>query len=147
MSTRGTFGFHRNGKDELYYNHWDSYPDGLGVAFIDYLKGNKDGNWIEEILAHPESRDDNFIKDSLFCEYGYIMNYDTNELEVYTGFQTEPPEGRYRDCLPRDTVNGGEYYACGLLTAIHADTINRFSTRELIDFIIEEERERRDCDV
>lgn len=140
MSTRGTFGFHRNGKDELYYNHWDSYPDGLGAAFIDYLKNGKtESNWIEEIIANPKERNDEFILDSLFCEYGYIMNYDTNELEVYTGFQKKPPEGRYRDS---GVIDG--YYACGLLTAIHMDTIKHFSTKELVDFIYEEEREERD---
>ena len=137
MSTRGTFGFHRNGKDELYYNHWDSYPDGLGAAFIDYVKG-EDDIWITEEMEKPENRNDEFILDSLFCEYGYIMNYDTNELEVYTGFQKEPPEGRYRDYGVTDG-----YYACGLLTAIHMDTIKHFSTKELVDFIYEEEREER----
>jgi len=138
VSTRGTFGFHRNGKDELYYNHWDSYPDGLGAAFIDYLKNGKtESNWIEEIIANPKERNDEFILDSLFCEYGYIMNYDTNELEVYTGFQKEPPEGRYCDS---GVIDG--YYACGLLTAIHMDTIKHFSTKELVDFIYEEEREK-----
>lgn len=146
MSTRGTFGFHRNGKDELYYNHWDSYPDGLGAAFIDYLKNGKtESNWIEEIIANPKERNDEFIWDSLFCEYGYIMNYDTNELEVYTGFQNEPPEGRYHDYgiahRDRTGVTDG-YYACGLLTAIHMDTIKHFSTKELVDFIYEEEREK-----
>lgn len=139
MSTRGTFGFHENGKDELYYNHWDSYPDGLGAAFIDYLK-EKDNNWIEEIMENPKSRNDDFICDSLFCEYGYIMNYDTNELEVYTGFQRKPPEGRYHDCglSNRDP----DYYACGLVTAISMDTINHYSTKELVDFIVEEIAEK-----
>lgn len=137
MSTRGTFGFHENGKDRLYYNHYDSYPEGLGEAFINYLKGCET-NWIEPIISNPRERDDDFILDSLFCEYGYIMNKDTNELEVYVGFQKEPPEGRYHDYIPSDK----EYYACGLLTAIHMDTINHYTTKELIDFIEEEERER-----
>lgn len=38
----------------------------------------------------------NFILDSLFCEWGYILNLDTVELEVYKGFQKQPhQEGRY----------------------------------------------------
>lgn len=28
-----------------------------------------------------------FIKDSLFCEYAYIVNLDTDQLEFYCGFQ------------------------------------------------------------
>ena len=30
MSTRGLYGFHMNGQDKTTYNHYDSYPDGLG---------------------------------------------------------------------------------------------------------------------
>jgi len=147
VSTRGCFGFHRNGKDELYYNHWDSYPDGLGRAFISYLKGKDEDNWIGEILANPDARNDEFIRDSLYCEYAYILNKDTNELEVYRGFQESPPEGRYHDCLPFiwNDIHGKRHsdYACGLLTIIHMDTINHFSTDELIEFILDEENERR----
>lgn len=136
MSTRGSFGFHENGKDELYYNHWDSYPDGLGAAFINFLKGKDEDNWITDIMSDPDARNDYFILDSLFCEYAYIFNKDTNELEVYCGFQKKPPKGRYHDFELREG-----YYACGLITAIHMDTINHYTTKELIDFIEEEEEE------
>ena len=38
----------------------------------------------------------NFIKDSLFCEYAYIINLDQNELEFWVGFQKEPwDDNRY----------------------------------------------------
>lgn len=37
-----------------------------------------------------------FLKDSLFCEYAYIINLDDETLEFYKGFNTEPnQEGRY----------------------------------------------------
>jgi len=36
-----------------------------------------------------------FIKDSLFCEWGYIINLDDNVLEVWRGFQKEPQNNRY----------------------------------------------------
>lgn len=32
----------------------------------------------------------NFAKDGLFCEWAYLVNLDTNELEVYVGFNKEP---------------------------------------------------------
>lgn len=37
----------------------------------------------------------NFMKDSLFCEWAYIINLDTNKLEIYRGFQKEPQNNRY----------------------------------------------------
>lgn len=38
-----------------------------------------------------------FIKDSLFCEWAYIVNLDTLKLEIYQGFQTKPTKnGRYK---------------------------------------------------
>ena len=26
----------------------------------------------------------NFLKDDIFCEYGYVINLDTNKLDIYT---------------------------------------------------------------
>jgi hypothetical protein len=37
-----------------------------------------------------------FILNSLHCEWGYILNLDSEELEVYKGFQSQPHQkGRY----------------------------------------------------
>jgi len=40
-----------------------------------------------------------FLYDSLFCEWAYILNMDTKELEIYRGFQKDKDkiEGRYGD--------------------------------------------------
>lgn len=59
----------------------------------------------------------NFIKDSLFCEYGYIINLDDNTFEVYEGFQEVPNNNRYA-CDP----NRG-YYNCRLLIAYPLNNI------------------------
>lgn len=49
--------------------------------------------------------DKDFIKNSLFCEYGYIINLDSEKLEIYIGgtkekinnrYNTEPFEGYYQ---------------------------------------------------
>lgn len=63
----------------------------------------------------------NFIRDSLFCEWGYIVDLDDGTLEVYRGFQKAPhKKGRYAK-LPRDKGPDGkvsDYYPCALLCAI-----------------------------
>lgn len=38
MGTRGVFGFVHNGIEKLTYNHWDSYPDGLGLDLLRWLR-------------------------------------------------------------------------------------------------------------
>jgi hypothetical protein len=38
MGTRGCFGVRIDGQDKLTYNHWDSYPDGLGASLVDQLR-------------------------------------------------------------------------------------------------------------
>jgi hypothetical protein len=54
--------------------------------------------------------DEDFIKDSLFCEYGYIINLDENVLEFYLGFQKTPTkDNRYgTEVIDKDY----EYYPC-----------------------------------
>jgi hypothetical protein len=38
MGTRGTWGFVLDGEEKLTYNHFDSYPDCLGVEVLDALR-------------------------------------------------------------------------------------------------------------
>ena len=40
MGTRGVFGFHKNGVDKITYNHYDSYPTGLGEEVVKFLKNH-----------------------------------------------------------------------------------------------------------
>ena len=52
----------------------------------------------------------NFILDSLFCEYGYIINLDTNELEFWEGYQKKPNSRNRYGKQPNDDG----YYPCRL---------------------------------
>lgn len=54
-----------------------------------------------------------FIKDSVFCEYAYVINLDDNTIEFYKGFQTEPQEGNRFGVVPRK--EGDEYYPCKMV--------------------------------
>lgn len=71
-----------------------------------------------ELMAYKEGLKymiDNggFIKDSLFCEYGYIINLDTCMLEFWAGYQHVPQEGNRYGETPDDG-----YYPCKLLMEI-----------------------------
>ena len=68
-----------------------------------------------DIKAILESRylldSNSFILDSLFCEWGYIVNLDEETLEVYKGGQEKRTQhGRYAKLPPTDG-----YYPCALV--------------------------------
>lgn len=67
-----------------------------------------------------------FIKKSLFCEWGYIINLDTNELEIYEGFQDNPSNNRFKVTESEDG-----YYNCKLLKSIPLNEVSE----ELMDEI------------
>ena len=176
MGTRGTYGFRKNGEDKLTYNHYDSYPDGLGRTVVEFCKNHtieelndtfdkitlvderttptekqidtciKNGladfsvssqqktDWycllrncqgdLESLFVMEDEAYmiDNceFIKDSLWCEYGYIINLDDNVLEYYKGFQKKPQiNNRYGV-----KANESGYYPCKLILEIPLNQIN-----------------------
>lgn len=166
MSTRGSYGFYKDGESKLTYNHFDSYPSGLGENVLNFIKLTDDkslenifnsiklveddsypdkeeqsilkelgyatqyrGNalkWFEIIGSHAGDlsvysngltfmlNNNDFIKNSLFCEWAYIINLDTKEFEVYEGFQNEPNNNRYSIEVPSESG----YYSCKLLMSI-----------------------------
>lgn len=170
MGTRGAYGFRIDGQDKLTYNHFASYPDGLGEVIVQFCNtlneemlktlkkkvkalklvsedgkatkaqvkkyekfadtGVSTGNVQEwyvlmrnlqfgEILPHilvgevQHMIDSNeFILDSLFCEYAYILDLDNDVLEMYKGFQETPdPNNRYGQ-KGRSSYSGTCYYPC-----------------------------------
>ena len=60
-----------------------------------------------------------FAFDSLFCEYGYIINLDEEVFECYLGFQKQPHEmGRFAtDPEAKELISGG-YYPIALILAV-----------------------------
>lgn len=60
----------------------------------------------EGMLEHmPDNID--FIRDSLFCEYAYIINLDDMTLELYCGWQKKMPPNS-----PFKRLKGNEYAPC-----------------------------------
>ena len=67
-----------------------------------------------------------FIEDSLFCEYAYIINLDTNCLEFYLGFQKEPcANNRY------GVEEDSGYYPCKMVAYYSLDTEK--TEQEIVD--------------
>jgi hypothetical protein len=202
MGTRGIWGFRQDSKDKLTYNHYDSYPTGLGNQIVEFIKnhsieelaviakriklvkadskptaeqiknylaqGTYDGqvsdktpdDWyclLRNTMFNPEmfANDkivhmiDNhkFIEDSLFCEWGYIINLDGRCLEIYTGFQHEPNSkgNRYQVGKP-EKGRTYEYYACELFTTIPLKDIRFFpnDAMDSLETIINAEDERKE---
>ena len=47
MGTRGLFGFFYKGRLYLVYNHWDSYPSGLGLLLVSEIQAAIDKNELQ----------------------------------------------------------------------------------------------------
>lgn len=148
MSTRGLYGVVIDGEVKASYNHYDSYPSGLGYQILkeinagtltadrarymrlvdesgaptqDQITTMVDAGLHNPNVSSGETAEwyslmreaqgklhanlttgymiDNleFASDSLFCEWGYLVNFDTNRLEVYEGFNENTPVGRFQD--------------------------------------------------
>jgi hypothetical protein len=70
-----------------------------------------------KLMFMPDASD--FIYDSLFCEWAYIANLDSNELEVWKGLQHKPdPESRYGQEADRMGC-----YPCTMLIGYHLDDL------------------------
>ena len=124
MITRGFVGFKYNKKAPRgWYNHFDSYPSGLGSEIVDKLMKHtpkellgffkrlklveqNEGGGDDFYKAHKTvfeldwSKDSailqdgkDFYKDGIFCEWAYIFNFDNETLEVYKGFGETPTKG------------------------------------------------------
>ncbi len=184
MGTRGAYGLHKGGVDKIAYNHWDSYPTGLGADVAAFVCKHTDEEMaaifdrIELVATKEKPTSDqiaecmpfidgdvskqtpedwycllrtaqgdleahagglrymvgnaNFLQDSLFCEWGYVINLDKGVLEIYRGFQKEPSMNRYFRPKMVDTYikNGGDggYYNCALIQEVPFATIREIPT-------------------
>jgi hypothetical protein len=186
MSTRGAYGFRVDGVDKVQYNHFDSYPSGLGVEVVEFLRGTRADDLrpyaeairlvshdyvptkadialcqrlkLADLSVSTKSITDlycltrhaqgdigvylrgldfmvdgaGFLRDSLFCEWAYIVNLDDDDgvLEVYRGFNKNPQAtGRYaelqRELRDYEIANGStpEWYGVVLIDTIPLDEL------------------------
>jgi hypothetical protein len=175
MSTRGFVGFVADGQEKITYNHYDSYPRGIGAYVLRWLSSADRGTaralarslrvvsqacpptdediarltlycnpdvdggsdrptrrptWYQ--LLHKTQGDpalilaagvledaSDFPYDSLWAEWGYLIDFDAGMFEVYRGFQGQPhTAGRFARPQPRDGYYPVALAACWPLEAL-----------------------------
>jgi len=88
-----------------------------------------------------------FAQDSLFCEWAYVLNLDTDELEVFQGCNTTPLSKSERfynkDFKAEETGHGNTYYQARLL---HIFDINNLPFSNEFVEILEPGEEEEDND-
>jgi hypothetical protein len=171
MGTRGFVGFVADGTEKIAYNRSDSYPEGLGLDVLSWLRGVSDMDSLRSGIADlrvvsderptaedverlkpwtnlnvgEQSEDDwycllrktqgypaemlkagyiedagEFPTDSLFAEWGYIVDADAQTFEVFKGFQREPHDkGRFAARTPQrpSSALGSTYYPVALVAS------------------------------
>ena len=78
MGTRGLWGFRKSGHSIAVYHHFDSYPEGLGYSFTEFLKRNSNEKLSElydnivEIDANvkPTEEQKQYCEQMLWCNHG-----------------------------------------------------------------------------
>ncbi|GAA4157664.1 hypothetical protein [Actinomadura keratinilytica] len=172
MGTRGFIAFVVDATEKTAYNHWDSYPQGLGLEVLGWLRAASDSidalreraralrvvdpdseptpadiarltrclgpgaatgrldDW-HMLLRQTEGRPHlmlevgviedagDFPLDSLYAEWGYVIDLDAETFEVYRGFQTAPHgKGRFahRAADSPQRVTSSTYYPVALVT-------------------------------
>jgi hypothetical protein len=160
MGTRGIFGVIVDKKEKITYNHYDSYPDSLGVEMLGAARrvakdfsnyqirarkiqlvtdtkkpptiaqikklekysdvGVASGKLTDWYVLMRKLQGDvlgtldcgimidsaDFAQDSLFCEFGWIINFDDETFECYRGFVKSidpPPRGRFHKAVIPNT--------------------------------------------
>lgn len=84
-----------------------------------------------------------FIYDSLWCEWAYMINLETQCLEIYRGFNTDPNEaGPYASKKAEDS---SKYYGCRLLYEIPVERIKLIKSEKEIEIMCDAIEKFKDC--
>jgi hypothetical protein len=94
------------------------------------------GNMIATLESGYMIESSSFLQDSLFCEWAYIFNLDTEMLEVYQGFQDEPhSKGRYSKL----EAHHEKYQPVALIASFPLEGIHKMPFAEVVDLITTEQ--------
>lgn len=119
-------------KDIEYYNEFLNLGVGDGKADSWYclLRELQGGNLLKQVDSGKVKHiidDSDYINDSLFCEYVYLINLDTFKLEYYIGFQHIPD---FNSKLGSKSNEG--YYPCRLVKEYDLNKINNRNVNKII---------------
>lgn len=113
--------------EQVYW--WSNYMSrDLGADILSSISKSTD----DEILIDTRA---SFAKDSLFCEWAYVLNLDSDELEIFQGFNTsklDESERFYFEETPE------EYYPVRLLKKFK---FSELTDKTMGELIIEDEDE------
>lgn len=88
------------------------YSRDMGAMVLPYIQ--KNGG-----IGLKDEHD--FAQQSLWCEWAYVVDYDTNKLEVYEGFVKAPhTAGRFAEL---GATEDGEYYPVALVASWDLDDL------------------------
>ena len=102
MSTRGCVAIGTEAEWKGVYNHWDSYPTGLGEELWGHLKGKDLKRFAEELLSYDDWR--NYLSGGI-CEYcgkrGHGQSHTiSGALYVRSEFKTKGQMRKHYKSLP-----------------------------------------------
>lgn len=120
MGTRGIYGIRKDSIDKCFFNSTDSYPSHLGNKVLSMIKNINLEELFNKLIEtkNPEEdevlnndiqklycqdkivfyNDVDFLKDGLNCEWAYLINLDTNKLEIYKGqYKEKDFKNRYEN--------------------------------------------------
>lgn len=118
--------FNKNIEEKNSYANWlyDNYNHrDIGGEILERIAESKE----EEIVLE---NDLDFGYDSLFCEWAYCVNLDTNKLEVYKGFNKRPLGKKQRFYKESQKSDKYGYYAIRMIKQF--DLNNLPSEKEFI---------------
>jgi hypothetical protein len=104
---------------EKFERKWPHLHRNCGAAVLDRIATNTE-------TGLPLRDERAFAGDSLFCEWAYVVDLDTNVLEVYKGFNKEalPPGARFADCFQHVERRGeDQYHPIKLLMSFPLDSL------------------------
>jgi hypothetical protein len=96
-------------KAKVFAQHYPELYRDTGAGILRLIQDSKEGLGLQDSL--------DFVQDSLFCEWAYVIDLDADTFEVYKGFNKEPltPADRFYNGKFKLSKTGKSYYPVKIL--------------------------------